>query len=232
MNMGVGDAFDLGWKLAAMLKAYGGEGLLRSYEQERKPVSARNVERSGVHFGIHGQLKEFLSGGDPKRVDQSTEEGKKLRKEIQNYYQTHDNENKDFGIEMGYRYQSAVIVPDETSTEPDWSPRQYIPTTWPGSRPPHVFLADGKPIFDRFGKYWTLLSFSEEECGQSEFVKAAKKKGLPMEVVDLPNEALAKRLYERDLVLIRPDQHVCWRGNSIGSAEEAVRVVEIVSGKL
>ena len=231
MNMGVADAFDLGWKLAAVLKGFGGEGLLQSYEQERKPVAIRNVERSGVHFGVHGQLKEFLSGDDPKRVDQPTEEGKALRKEIHDYYQVHDNENKDFGIEMGYRYQSAVVIPDESTKEPEWSPRQYIPTTWPGSRPPHIFLSDGKPIYDHFGKYWTLLTFTEEECGQSALAEAAKTLGVPLEIVDLSQEPLAKKLYERQLVLVRPDQHVSWRGDSLDSAEQAQRVVNIASGK-
>lgn len=232
MNMGVGDAFDLGWKLASVIKCIGGEGLLQSYEAERKPVSVRNVERSGVHFAVHQQLKDFVAGGDPKRVDEDTEEAKKIRRAIHDYYQIHDNENKDFGVEMGYRYQSSIVIPDDGSQEPEWNPSQYTPTTWPGGRPPHVFLSDSTPIFDRFGKYWTLLVFAGEDCGREVFVRAAKDVGMPLDVVDLSNEPLAKELYEKRLVLVRPDQHVAWRADGIYAAEEARRVVETASGRV
>src|ERR1700761_3974007 len=157
MNMGVADAFDLGWKLASVIHGFGGPGLLQSYELERKPVAEANVQRSGVHFNTHLQLKEFLGGDAPKLVDQDTNEAKELRKAIHEYYQEHDNENKDLGVEMGYRYQSPAVVPDTSASAPASDPSRYIPTTWPGGRPPHVFLSDGTPIFDRFGKYWTLL---------------------------------------------------------------------------
>lgn len=232
MNMGVADAFDLGWKLAAVFKGFGGEGLLQSYEVERKPVAERNVARSGDHFGVHLKLKEFLAGGDPKRVDENTGEAKELRKMIHDYYQVHDSENKDFGIEMGYRYRSTIVVPDESSSEPAWLPSQYMPTTWPGGRPPHVFLSNGSTLFDHFGKYWTLLVFVGEEVGQSMLVEAAEAFGMPLTVVDLSNEPLAKDLYERQLVLVRPDQHVSWRANSVGSDEEARSIFEKVSGRL
>jgi FAD-dependent monooxygenase len=63
MNMGISDAFDLGWKMASIRKGQAMPGLLTSYESERKPVAIRNVEHSGVDFGVHGPLKEILAGG-------------------------------------------------------------------------------------------------------------------------------------------------------------------------
>lgn len=53
MNLGIGDAYDLGWKLAAVINGSAGKALLQSYEEERRPVALRNVERSGVHFDVH-----------------------------------------------------------------------------------------------------------------------------------------------------------------------------------
>src|SRR5262249_56122298 len=44
MNTGIQDAFDLGWKLAAVLGGWGGEGLLESYDYERRPGSARAAQ--------------------------------------------------------------------------------------------------------------------------------------------------------------------------------------------
>ncbi|EXJ79925.1 hypothetical protein A1O3_08210 [Capronia epimyces CBS 606.96] len=237
MNMGIGDAFDLGWKLAAVINEQAGRDLLQSYEAERKPVALRNVERSGVHFQLHDRLKdEFIAGGDPHRVDADTEEGRQLRAAIHEYYQQHDGENKDFGIEMGYRYQSPVIVPDREATEPAWTPSQYTPTSWPGGRPPHVFLSDGTAIFDKFGKHWTLLVFADDSqnstSGQELVAEAAASLSIPLKVVALPGEDLAKRLYEKPLVLIRPDQHVAWRGDQVSSLQEAEKLLNVVTGRV
>lgn len=234
MNMGIQDAFDLGWKLAAVINKSGGPGLLKSYELERKPVAQRNVAHSGVHFGVHTQLKDILSkdGADPHHVDDDTEEARLTRSKVHEHYQQHDGENKDFGIELDYRYSSPVIVPDEAAdNEPVWSPRQYTPTTWPGSRPPHVFLSTGTAIFDAFGKDWTLLNFADDNRSQNLLTEAAQTLCIPLTVIGLAHETLAKKLYERDLVLIRPDQHVAWRGDAVNSAADALRTLSQVTGR-
>ncbi|CAK1356188.1 unnamed protein product [Cercospora beticola] len=234
MNLGIQDAFDLGWKLAAVIKGNGGQGLLRSYEVERKPVAQRNVAHSGVHFRVHTELQELLTrdGADPRHVDEDTDQAHRTRSMVHDHYQQHNGENQDFGIEMDYRYVSDIVVPDESAhVEPTWSPSQYTPTTWPGIRPPHVFLSNGTAIFDTFGKDWTLLNFAEDERDQELFTDAAKALSIPLSSVGLANESLAKKLYERTLVLIRPDQHVAWRGNGVGTADEARRVLERVSGR-
>lgn len=232
MNLGIGDAYDLGWKLAAVINGSAGKALLQSYEEERRPVALRNVERSGVHFDVHQQLKPLLMGGDPRRIDQDTEEGRALRLRIHNHYQENDGENKDIGIEMDNRYKSTVIIPSESGEEPPWTTSRYTPSTWPGSRSPHVFLSDGTPIFDHFGKDWTLLSFSKEPLGQPFLLDSASRCEIPLTHVCLAEEVLAKKLYEKPLVLIRPDQHVAWRGDVISSRDEAQRILLTVVGKL
>jgi FAD-dependent monooxygenase len=234
MNMGIGDAFDLGWKLAAVVKQTGGRGLLQSYELERKPVATRNVAHSGVHSQVHSALKDFLAsnGTNPREVDQPSEEGQLIRMKVEQHYKEHDGENKHFGIEMDYRYKSHIIVEDEPADrEPPWTPTQYTPSTWPGSRPPHIFLDNGRAIFDQFGKEWTLLCFAGDGCGQELVVEAAERLAVPLHVVDLSNERLAKKLYERNLVLIRPDQHVAWRADSVKVPEEIERMLNIVTGR-
>ncbi|KAK5676977.1 hypothetical protein LTS10_010741 [Elasticomyces elasticus] len=234
MNMGIADAFDLGWKLASVVKNTGGPGLLKSYEVERKPVAAKNVAHSGVHFQVHVALKELLAsnGADPRDVDKATDEARCTRMKVQRHYDEHDGENKDFGIEMDYRYKSPIVILDEPADrEPPWTPTQYTPSTWPGSRPPHIFLDDGRAIFDQFGKDWTLLCFAGRDCGQSLVVEAAKRLSVPLHLVDLSSEALAKTLYERNLVLVRPDQHVAWRSDSVTTHEEAEKMLGIVTGR-
>lgn len=233
MNTGVGDAWDLGWKLAAVINGQAGPTLLKSYEVERRPVALRNVNHSGVHWNTHDKMNELLGGGDPKRVDADTDEGHAVRQKIHEHYQANDGENKDFGIEMGYRYTSPVVIRHEDdSEEPPWTPRHYVPTTWPGSRPPHIFLSNGKAIFDTFGRDWTLVVFSSHEIGQSVFVKAAEALSVPLVLVNLSEEEQAAKLYERKLVLIRPDQHVAWRADEITSLEDADEVLRIVTGRV
>jgi len=232
MNTGIGDAFDLGWKLAAVINGQGGPGLLESYELERKPVAARNIERSGVHFAVHQQLPDVVSRKNPRLADEDTDEGREIRAKVQEHYRLHDSENKDFGIEMDDRYKSGVIAPDGTE-EPSWQPSQYTPTTWPGARAPHIFLEDGTAVFDRFGKDWALVVFQtgDEDLGQNLLLEAAKANNLPVKLVDLSGEKLARRLYEKKLVLVRPDQHVAWRADSLGSVEEAEQILKTVTGR-
>jgi FAD-dependent monooxygenase len=231
MNMGIGDAYDLGWKLAAVINGYAGKDLLQSYEEERRPVALRNIERSGVHFEVHERPKDLLGDGSPFRIDDDSEEGRILRLRVHEHYQQHDGENKDIGIEMGYRYSSRVIVRDEDGVEPDWSPSRYIPSTWPGARAPHVFLSDGTPIFDCFGHDWTLLIFSTGVQSYELIIDAAERYSVPMIHVNLAGEELAKKIYEQDIVLIRPDQHVAWRGNEVPNKEDAERIIGTVIGK-
>ncbi|KAK1725890.1 FAD-binding domain-containing protein [Colletotrichum acutatum] len=233
MNMGIGDAFDLGWKLASVVNGEGGPGLLESYELERKPVALRNVERSHDHFKVHKELQMLLSGGDPRRVDADTEEARLLRQRVHEFYQSHDGENRDLGIEMGYWYNSLIILHQEDDgSEPFSDPRCYTPTTWPGGRPPHLFLSDGTPIFDKFGKHWSLLCFTETNVGQDYIVQAASDLGLSLSLINLSEEAQARALYERNLLLIRPDQHVAWRARAVESPAIVDAVLRTVSGRI
>jgi FAD-dependent monooxygenase len=229
MNMGIADAFDLGWKLAAVMNGYAQPGLLASYEQERRPVALTSIERSGVHMGVHMDMAKIL-GDKARDLDTDTEEGKKLRQAIHNHYQVHDGENTDFGIEMGYRYKSSVIVPDG-SKEPEWTPSKYTPTTWPGSRAPHVYLKDGSAIFDHYGKYYTLIEFPDgTDRGAALLLKVATEKWVPVKHVVLAGEEHAHAIWERRLVLVRPDGHVSWRDDKVESPKVASDIMAAVAG--
>ena len=232
MNMGIADAFNLGWKLAAVIEDQAGHALLASYEPERRPVALQNVEHSGVHFKVHQDLASIIPGDDPKRVDAETNEGRLLREQINHHYQLHDGENKDFGVEMGYRYNSAVVMREPDEVEPDWSPHHFTPTTWPGGRAPSLFLSDGTAIFDKFGKHWTLVSFARDRLGMDLIVQAASQLHVPLTLLELPEEAHAKAIYEKLLVLVRPDHHVGWRANSVESADAARDILETITGRL
>ena len=234
MNTALGDSFDIGWKLAAVLGGYGGPHLLKSYETERRPIAVRNIDHSGVHAAVHFEWWGWCREAGSKVVTSQTEDGKKLRAQITHQLQEHDGENKDHGIELDYRYNhSPVIVPDEKSTEPVWNRAQYTPSTWPGARAPHVFLADGETsIFDLFGRYYTFIDFSKDGKVAKTFEAMAKSLAIPLKVVCLPNEAHAQDVWGRSAFLIRPDDHVAWRAPSDPQAEVDVEdILLIVVGR-
>jgi 2-polyprenyl-6-methoxyphenol hydroxylase-like FAD-dependent oxidoreductase len=215
MNTGICDAVDLGWKFSAMLKGWGGPKLLESIEAERRPVGLRNCEASGAHMGVRIKIAEAYS---PKIHEDSTE-GAAARAELGILIIELGNaENEALGLELGYRYRGSPIICSEEN-EPEWRLRDYIPSSWPGVRAPHLFLEDGTAIFDRFGQDFTLLRFSDGSAAP--LIEAAKTRGVPLTVVDI-SDAKARRIYERDFVLIRPDQHVAWRGNEIPSNALAI----------
>lgn len=74
-----------------------------------------------------------------------------------------------------------------------------------------MLLRDGRALFDLFHHGLTLVRFADHDA--TAFTEAAAECGVPLELVDV-RDAHARDLYERDLVLIRPDQHVAWRGNT------------------
>ncbi len=217
MNTGVGDAVDIGWKLAARINGWGGPALLDSYEAERRPVAARNVKRSGEHAEVHTRWRALM---DPQLIDEAGERGQAHRAMIAQQIRRDDGENQDLGIELGYRYNESAVIAHEGGAEPAWNTRQYIPSTWPGARPPSLFLADGVNLFDHLGSGFTLLELggaanakASSTSAADSIASAAQQCGLPLTRLTV-SEPGVRELYERDLVLLRPDHHVAWRGNT------------------
>lgn len=232
MNIGLGDAFDLGWKLAATLHGWGDPGLLRSYEDDRRPVAMTSIERSGVHNGVHGKGAELLGLHGPlSELDKVSYQA--VLDSIHQHYQLHDGENKDLGIEMGQRYTSRICITEKQDQPPAWVPSRYIPTTWPGSRAPHVFLTDGRPIFDLYGTWFSLIDFcTDPNNGAKVLMDAAAVLGVPVKHLQLAGEEHARQVWEERLVIVRPDGHVAWRGPTVSSQDDAVKILRIITGSL
>jgi 2-polyprenyl-6-methoxyphenol hydroxylase-like FAD-dependent oxidoreductase len=199
MNSGVGDAVDLAWKLEATLRGWGGPRLLDSYEIERRQVGARNVAAS--RYASLGRRKWRALWQDlPELVRVAEVEQRKS--------------NEMVGAELGYRYAGSPLICDEPGA-PEDDFRSYVPTTWPGARLPHVWLQGHVAMQDRVGPGYTLLRFSNENT--SSLTKAFKALGAPFRVLDVP-DAAARDVYGFDLILLRPDLHVVWRGNRLPEA--------------
>jgi 2-polyprenyl-6-methoxyphenol hydroxylase-like FAD-dependent oxidoreductase len=223
LNTGFADAINLGWKLAAVLRGFGGEALLDSYETERRPVAIVGRDWSFRHLGIHINAQQLA---DPELIHADTAAGEAHRATLAEYFSANTGEHGSWGVEMGYRYDSPVIAGDGV-TPPEFDGAHYVPTTAPGSRAPHITLPDGTSPLDAFRDGYTLVSFTGDVSG-NELTKAAAAAGTPFTVLAIADPK-AKEIYERDLVLVRPDGHVAWRGNAL--PEDADTLLAIVTGR-
>ncbi|MFF4575258.1 FAD-dependent monooxygenase [Streptomyces sp. NPDC001410] len=209
MNTGVGDAVGLGWALAAVLRGWGTPGLLRAYEHERRAVALRNRGAAARHSAVRAAVKAAHRTTAHSERWSGTRARRRLGREITDLGNL---ENEALGIELGYRYDtSPVVCPDPDGRAPRQTMDEYTPSTWPGARPPSLLLQDGRALFDLFHPGFTLLRFADHDV--TALIDAAAERTLPLEVVDV-RDAHARTLYERDLVLVRPDQHVAWRGDT------------------
>ena len=209
LNTGLGDAVDLGWKLAAMLAGWGGAFLLDSYEPERRPVGLRNIAHADVSHAnertqpTHAEIAMDTPAGAQARRKMGEDLARiQIKRVITD------------GLALGYQYVSSPIVcREDTHPPPLSSSSDYHPTTFPGSRAPHAWLSDGRSTVDLFGDGFTLLRLGASAPETSALERAFAARGVPMKTITNADPAIAV-LYERTLVLVRPDGHVAWRGDS------------------
>jgi hypothetical protein len=181
-------------------------------------------EASEMHAGFETQVA--FSAILEENSEQGREQRAKAREAILRT-RAKEFQNDSPGIEFGYRYsQSPICVPDGPEPPQD-DQGNYTPTTWPGSRAPHVWLKDGRSTLDLFGKGFTLLVLSSKPTDTSTFTTAAKNVGLPLAVVSLEESKIGET-YERPLVLVRPDGHVAWRGDS--TPDNPAAIIDHVRG--
>jgi 2-polyprenyl-6-methoxyphenol hydroxylase-like FAD-dependent oxidoreductase len=219
LNTGIEDVANLAWKLAAVLQGWGGAGLLASYETERRPIAIRNtdVARGMGHawhdIAVTAAIEQDTPAGAAERAGAA--QSSFVRK---NHFVL--PEERDFlGVVLGARYDgSPLIVAD--GPPPADEVETYTPSSVPGGRAPHLWLdaarGTGSSLFDRLGRYFTLLRFASADTAALE--RAAADAGVPLDVVDIRHDIphpQAHELYPRKLALVRPDQHMAWRGDTL-----------------
>ena len=224
MNTGVGDAFDLSWKLAGTLQGWGGENLLGSYSHERRQVGERNVGAS--RYASIGRRK--WRSMYRANITENTPEGKQNREtlaSVANVEQRKTNEMT--GAEMGYRYVDSPIIMDIPGG-PEHLFREYVPSTWPGARLPHVWLNDGSALQDKLPiDRYTLLKLGNTSTDSTALEQAFSALAAPLMVLEVPDQ-VARDLYSFDLVLLRPDMHIVWRGMQV--PEDAAQIAAVATG--
>jgi hypothetical protein len=210
MNTGVGDAVDLSWKLAATLQGWGGPHLLAAYEIERRQVGERNVAASG--FAARGRRNWRKLYRDDLREASAAA----ARAELARVADFEQRKVSDMiGAELGYRYVGSPLIASEPGDGPPHELMQYVPTTWPGARLPHVWLTGGSAVQDRigYGHGYALLRLGGTQADTRPLQQAFAALGAPLAVLEI-GDARPRDIYGYDLLLLRPDMHVAWRGNA------------------
>jgi 2-polyprenyl-6-methoxyphenol hydroxylase-like FAD-dependent oxidoreductase len=214
MNTGIGDAVDLGWKLAAVINGWAGEALLDSVDRERRPIGIQNrnaaLGNAQERFQIEALLQQAMAKGDLDSTEMAGER-ELLSKQIA---QIGNAENESWGIEYGFRYtDSPVVVYDqETAKAPTFDRLRAAPSVSPGSRLPHFYLRDGCALYDRLGVEFTLIAL--DGADSRPFVAAAGTTCVLLEVVNIDGDNNLQSL-GCTYLLVRPDHHIAWSGKEI-----------------
>jgi 2-polyprenyl-6-methoxyphenol hydroxylase-like FAD-dependent oxidoreductase len=223
MNSGVGDAIDLSWKLAATLAGWGGPNLLKSYEVERRQVGERNVGAS--RYATIGRRKWRAMWRPNIREDSAA--GAQTRGNLAAVAHIEQRKsNEMIGAELGYRYVDSPIICNVPGG-PEHLFRDYHPTTWPGARLPHVWLDDGTPMHDRIPDTYAILRLGSSKADARGLESALRARGAPVTLIEI-GEQRPRDIYGCDLLLVRPDLHVVWRGNA--APEDPARIAAIATG--
>ena len=224
LNTGMGDVNDLGWKLAGLVQGWGGPRLIDCYEAERRPVAARIVKQATDNF-----MRDRKRPSHPE-IAMDTPAGAEARRAMGAAIL--ESQSKVYltdGTALGQVYDNSPIVCDDGTPPPEASVSEYRPTTRPGARAPHAWLADGRSTLDLFGRGFTLVKLGADAPDSSAFESAFASRRVPLSVVSLDDPEISA-LYERRLVLVRPDGHVAWRGDTPPS--DPLAVVDRVRGAM
>lgn len=221
MNAGIADALNLSWLLASRVQGWGNEAILDAYEAERQPITEQVS-----HFAMDHAAKMIKARSQvPVNIEATDDEGARERARIgAEAYTLNVEQYCCAGLNFGYYYTGSPIIAQEDEAPPAYAMGSFTPSTVPGCRAPHFWLADGRSLYDAFCKGYTLMRF-DKSVDVSRFEAAAQLKKMPLKVLDIENVTVPES-YQHALVLCRDDQHVAWR------ADEVPADVGVLVGKL
>lgn len=214
MNTGIDDAANLSWKLAATIQGWGGPGLIASYEIERKPIAVRNTAAA------RELALRVPSIPIAPEIEENSPDGEAARRKIGDHLSEFGETFASIGVQLGTRYDGSPLLADDREAPPGDDFVRYKPSGVPGGRAPHAWLdagrGSGSSLYDRLGRGFTLLRFNDSATSASTIESAAQSSGIPLTVLAIKDDTV-RDLYGRDLVIVRPDQHIGWRGDEAPS---------------
>jgi 2-polyprenyl-6-methoxyphenol hydroxylase-like FAD-dependent oxidoreductase len=208
MHTGLEEAVNLGWKLAAKAEGWGGPELLASYEVERRPIAMRNVALATRSYNAIAAIPGWRAGMSDWKAEPT-------------WLSVPEH------IKLHYSYDPSPICVADGTPPVAMEPQRFVPSTRPGTRAPHAWLPEGRSTLDLFGDGFVLLRLGANPPEATGLLAAAKARGVPMREVTIADPDIAV-LYERRLVLVRPDGHVAWRGEEC--PDDAAGIVDRIRG--
>jgi len=223
MNAGIADAMNLSWLLAAHLNGWAPAGILDAYEAERGPITEQ-VSRFAM---AHAEKEIGRRAAVPAAIEAPGPEGDRARAEMGRLcYDINVQQYCCGGLNFGSYYEASPLIAYDGAAAPAYTMSEFTPSTAPGCRTPHVWLSDGRSLYDAMGPEYTLLRF-DPVVDVSRLVAAAHERAVPLATLDVgPGEAAG--LYGEKLVLSRPDQHVAWRGDAC--PDDPLALIDLIRG--
>jgi hypothetical protein len=223
MNAGIADAMNLSWMLAGTIKGWAEPAILDAYQIERQPIT-QQVSRHAM--GIAATVMAFHNA-IPEGLDKVGPEADAVRARIgQEAYQIHLGNFCCGGLNFGYFYEASPIFAYDGEQPPGYTIYDFQQSTVPGCRTPHLWMRDGRSLYDAFGPDFTLLRF-DRAVDVGGIVAGAAHRGVPLVVLDVEADE-APSLYSHKLILSRPDQHIAWRGDE--PPENPLALIDLVRG--
>ena len=210
MNAGLADAANLAWLLAAHLNGWAPAAILNAYEAERLPITTQVSQ-----FAMDHAAREIKNRGSvPKNIEADDAAGAAARRDLgAAAYALNVQQYCCAGLNFGTYYAQSPIIAYDDGVHPAYTMANFTASTVPGCRTPHLWLGDGRSLYDAAGADYAVLRF-DQGCDVAPLVAAAQRRSVPLTVVDI---ATTERTapYATKLLVSRPDQHVAWRGDAV-----------------
>jgi len=223
MNAGIADANNLAWLLAAHLNGWATYDILEAYEAERLPITEQVSHFAMNHAHATAKQRKEVA----PEIEDETPEGESVRAALgKATYELNVQQYAAAGLNFGYYYDQSPIVAYDGANHPPYSMGSFTSSTVPGCRLPHVWLDKEDSLYDRLGADYTLLR-TDPAADAKALLAAFWARNVPLTFLDLP-ELNQSAEYDFALILVRPDQHIAWRGNVAPS--DAELLVDLVRG--
>jgi hypothetical protein len=225
LNTGLGDAVDLGWKLAATLDGWGGPALLDSYQLERRPIQERVIREATANMAVTSPelLADNLDTDDAAGERARHAAGERIQRAKRPEFHSLE-------LVLGIRIDGSPVI----AGDPDaGAPPGASSGTQPGALLPHAWLGPGRSLYDELGEGFTLVVRRPGWAGGT-IERAARARGVPLRVLDLPVQDTPPGVPGRPgqagpaFTLVRPDQYVAWAGDR--EPEDALPLIDHVRG--
>ena len=203
MNAGIADATNLSWMLAGVLRGWADADILAAHEAERWPITEQ-VSRYAMDTAA---ALTKARGSVPADIETNAEARATVGRQM---LAVNTPQFCCGGLNFGSYYDRSPIVAYDGEAPPAYTMDRFTASTVPGCRTPHIWLDDGRSLYDALGPGYTLLRFDPSVSAEA-LLDAAAKRGVPLSLLDVTRQVP----YAERLVLSRPDRHVAWRGNEV-----------------